>query len=601
MVYEDGQRDRVTQPKVGDLGRYRLIAELARGGMGVVYLALVGGPGGFNKLFVVKELKAHLAEDPALVRMFVEEARLAAKLNHPNVVQTIEVGNDGNRHFIAMEFLDGQSLSRALNRARRDGGALPLNHQLYVLAQLLEGLHYAHEATDFDGGKLNLVHRDVSPHNVFITYEGQVKILDFGIAKSVDSTNETRTGVLKGTVAYMAPEQSAGGAVDRRSDLFSVGVMLWEAAVGQRMWSKSQNDMQILHSLMSGTIPRPREANADIDPALERIILKATAFEPEDRYASAVEFQGDVEVYLDALGQPSFGGRDLGRVVGAAFAWERAQIKSVVDEQLRLLRSAASGEYGAIDLPLLSTSSVPSRTPSGVLLAGTSSEAGGASGPVFRAAFDVPLEPSDPNGLLGSLRRRGGSRRPAAFVAVSLLLLLGSGALVLRSLPSRRAAAELPSSPLRSESGGPIPPRVELVQATVVVQPRGARISVDDRPPQSGVFAGTFPRDGATHAVRVDAPHYHSELLSFAADADRRLDVSLAPADEPDAAAPPGTHAHTRNEGRPAAPATVIRAPEPADSFAAPGPVAPPAPLLTSPTPTAHARQQIDTRDPYAN
>ncbi|MGD0530409.1 MAG: serine/threonine-protein kinase, partial [Polyangiaceae bacterium] len=272
--------------KVVDVGRYRLIAELARGGMGIVYLALVRGPGGFNKLFVVKVLKEHMSEDPKLVFMFLEEARLAAKLNHPNVVQTIEVGSDRGQHFIAMEYLDGQSLHRIVARGRRTAVVFPQHFQLYVLMELLEGLQYAHGVTDFDGTPMRLVHRDVSPQNVLVTYDGLVKILDFGIAKALDSSNDTRTGMLKGKVAYMAPEQASGEPLDGRADVFAVGAMLWEAAVGDRMWSRTSNDLQILHALMNGTIPRPRDANPNIDPRLERMILKATSYRPADRHAS---------------------------------------------------------------------------------------------------------------------------------------------------------------------------------------------------------------------------------------------------------------------------------------------------------------------------
>jgi serine/threonine-protein kinase len=431
-VLEDGDREGARRPKVGDLGRYRLIAELARGGMGIVYLALVGGPGGFNKLFVVKELKSHLAEDPNLVRMFVEEARLAAKLNHPNVVQTIEVGSEWDRHFIAMEFLDGQPLNRVLNRLRRSVTPFPLLYHLHILAHLLEGLRYAHGVTDFDGSALNLVHRDVSPHNVFITYDGQVKVLDFGIAKALDSAHDTRTGVLKGKIAYMAPEQSAGQPIDRRADLFSVGVMLWEAAVGERMWRKKENELQILHALMNGAIPPPREAKPDIDPDLERMILKATATNPADRYASAAEFQREIEEYLEGPGQPAIGPRDVGKFLADVFVKERAELKTVIDEQLRVLRAAGSGEYGAIDLPLLSTGS-PTGTPSAVLLAGTSQSqpsirvGNHPSQPSLRAPFDLPVQPADVSPI-APFRRRGALPGTIAGVAAVSLLVVGARA-----------------------------------------------------------------------------------------------------------------------------------------------------------------------------
>src|SRR6185437_8026107 len=238
------------------LGKYRLIAELGHGGMAEVYLAVVRGPAGFNKLVVIKQIRPQLAEDPEFLAMFLDEARLAARLSHPNVVQTNEVGQEGSRYFIAMEYLEGQPLNRVLHRVQKTGG-IPLALHVKILSDVLGGLHHAHELADFDGTPLEVVHRDVTPHNVFITYDGQVKVVDFGIAKALNSSAETRTGVLKGKVAYMAPEQARGERCDRRADVFSVGVMLWEAATGRRLW-KGVPDITILQRLLAGDIPRPR-------------------------------------------------------------------------------------------------------------------------------------------------------------------------------------------------------------------------------------------------------------------------------------------------------------------------------------------------------
>jgi serine/threonine-protein kinase len=317
------------------LGKYHLIAELARGGMGVVFLALVRGPSGFHKLFVVKELRAHLAEDPELVSMFLEEARLAAKLNHRNIVQTIEVDSDGGRHFIAMEHLDGQSYGRLLARLRHMGATFPLAGHLYVLSHVLEGLQYAHAPAEPGAWKPSIVHRDMSPQNVLLTFDGQVKIIDFGIAKTLESPNQTKSGMLKGKVAYMAPEQAASEPLDGRTDIFSVGVMLWEAAVGSRMWSKAPSDVRILHALASGLVPRPADEKPDVDPELERMILRATAPRASDRYASAAEFQADIENHLRWLAEPTFGAREIQKLLTGAFAGERASTKAVIDAQLR--------------------------------------------------------------------------------------------------------------------------------------------------------------------------------------------------------------------------------------------------------------------------
>ncbi|MEO7327337.1 MAG: serine/threonine-protein kinase, partial [Minicystis sp.] len=214
--------------------RYQVITTLGQGGMARVLLTMSRGPAGVTKLLVVKELKDELKSDPEFVTMFLDEARIAARLNHPNVIQTYEVGNDGEHPFIVMEYLEGQALSAVLGRVGRKN--LPLGLHLYALSQTAAGLHYAHELKGFDGAPLGLVHRDVSPHNVFVTYDGRVLLVDFGIAKAADSAGLTRAGVFKGKLGYAAPEQLEGkGNIDRRADVFALGAMLWEAIAMRRL------------------------------------------------------------------------------------------------------------------------------------------------------------------------------------------------------------------------------------------------------------------------------------------------------------------------------------------------------------------------------
>jgi serine/threonine protein kinase len=332
------------------LGKYRLIAELGRGGMSEVYLACAVGPAGFNKLTVIKQIKADLAEDPDFVTMFLEEARLAARLSHPNVVQTNEVGQDHQRFFIAMEYLEGQPYSRILNRLGRDRG-LPLGMSLRILCDVCAGLHHAHELTDYNGSPLEVVHRDVTPHNVFITYQGQVKIVDFGIAKAMNSSLETRTGVLKGKVGYMAPEQARGERVDRRADLFSVGVMLWEAAVGRRLW-KGLSEVAVLHRLLHGEIPRPREMRPDISDRLESIIMGALAVDRDHRYPSAAALAADLEELIDGPGMRTTV-REIGALVAQAFADDRSKLRQIVDQQLGHAQALNTGLYQAMRLPVV--------------------------------------------------------------------------------------------------------------------------------------------------------------------------------------------------------------------------------------------------------
>jgi serine/threonine-protein kinase len=324
----------------GGFGKYRLIAELGHGGMAEVFLAIASGPAGFNKLVVLKQIREQLAEDPEFLAMFLDEARLAARLNHPNVVQTNEVGEDGRRYFIAMEYLEGQPLNRVVQRLAKDG-RLTLAMHVRILIDALAGLHYAHELTDFDGTSLQVVHRDATPHNIFVTYAGQVKVVDFGIAKALGSSAETRTGVLKGKISYMAPEQALGEKVDRRADVFAVGIMLWEALAGRRPF-KGHNDVVILQKLVAGEIPSPGTVREDIPELLEAICMKALAHDREERFATAEDMQRALEAALEKLGErPQL--RAVGDLVTKAFADERLRIRGVIEAQMASIRT--SGEF----------------------------------------------------------------------------------------------------------------------------------------------------------------------------------------------------------------------------------------------------------------
>ncbi len=261
--------------------------------MGVARLALARGPQGFSKLVVLKQLHPHLARDEDSVRMFLEEARICARLAHANVVQVYEITAHQEAPTIVMEYLEGLSLASLLSLPER----LPLPAHLSILAGALRGLHAAHELTDYDGTPLGIVHRDVSPHNLFVCYSGEAKVLDFGVAKIAGSEAHTRTGVLKGKLRYMAPEQVAGETLDRGADLFAVGVLLWEALSGRRMW-QGQSDGRVLQALLQGALPPvPESASSE----LSSLCRCALAVRPENRFASALEFAEGIEAHLAKL------------------------------------------------------------------------------------------------------------------------------------------------------------------------------------------------------------------------------------------------------------------------------------------------------------
>lgn len=323
------------------LDRYRVIAQLGKGGMADVYLAATNGPGGFNKLLVVKVLPSSLARDEQFLSMFQDEARLAARLNHPNIVQTYEVGESQGRHFIAMEYLEGQPLSR-VEQVLHERETLSVSMAMRIVMDALSGVHYAHELPDFDGQALGVVHRDLTPHNIFVTYEGQVKVVDFGIAKALDSRTQTKVGTVKGKVSYMAPEQARGEVVTRSADIFSMGVILWELLAGRRLWH-GLADIAVVGRLMQGDIPDIATIRPELPASVAEIAMRALNPDPKKRQASALVFQRELESAFDAL-KYRYPARRLGETLREEFQDERAQSKMVVSKQLeRLVRDTPSG------------------------------------------------------------------------------------------------------------------------------------------------------------------------------------------------------------------------------------------------------------------
>jgi serine/threonine-protein kinase len=315
------------------VGKYRLIALLGEGGAANAYLAVAQGPAGFNKLVVLKVLRRTYAEDPELLELFLDEARIAARLNHPNVVQTYEVGNEAGTCFMAMEYVDGQAYSKVLQRGwQRD--RLPLAMHLRVLIESLAGLDYAHTLEDFNGRRLDLVHRDVSPHNIVVTYGGHAKILDFGIAKVVGSTVRTDTGVFRGKPAYAAPEQATSAPFDRRADIYAVGLILWEVLAGRRLRTGGVAQ-QMLTARSSDEAPSPRTVDPDVPQDLERVCLRALRRDPGARYSSAQEMQLDLEAAMHRLGKP-VSAAALGQRVADMFEKDRADLRRLIDAQLAL-------------------------------------------------------------------------------------------------------------------------------------------------------------------------------------------------------------------------------------------------------------------------
>ncbi len=278
------------------LGSYELLRRFASGGMAELFLARALGPEGFQKLVVLKKILPEYADNERFVQLFLDEARLAASLDHPNIVNVFGMGTLGSDYFFAMEFVHGKDVSSVLSKNFKTGANLTIDHAVSIALQIAGALHYAHERKGPKGKPLNVVHRDVSPSNILISYDGSVKLLDFGVAKAASNNYETRAGALKGKITYMSPEQCKGGDIDRRSDIFSLGIVMWEMAVGRRLF-KNSNELATIQAIINDPIPRPSAQRSGIHPKLEQIIMKALEKDRSARYQTSQELQLELEEY----------------------------------------------------------------------------------------------------------------------------------------------------------------------------------------------------------------------------------------------------------------------------------------------------------------
>ncbi len=544
-----------------DIGRYRLVAEIGHGGMADVFLALAPGPNGFSKAVVVKEMRGEAPEERS-VAMFLDEARIAARLNHPNIVQIHEVGyHEGGRPFLAMEFVEGQSLQSLLRRARR-GAPMPV--LLRVVSDVLGALDYAHGLSDFDGRPLDLVHRDVTPHNVIVSYDGYGKLLDFGIAKANVRSAQTQTGTIKGKVGYMAPEQARGGHVDHRADLFAVGVMLYQAVSGRRYWGDEQ-DMPILVKLANEQLPDVSAGLAGAPEALAAMVRRALSADPAGRYASAAEFQAELEHYGAAAGALATR-REVGAYVSSLFGAERAALREVLDRRSRAYEAFALRGEAESELPRLH-------------LSGALPAAGDGSGSLPKTSLTGALVPTQaPAPPLA--RAGGGALRAAAIAGLAGAVALAiTGAYMLRasSRPGERpadpdaavaapkAAAVVAAPKAAAAADAPAPPSVTL---KIEARPAQAKIFVDDRPLASNP-ASVLVAAGE-HRVRAEAEGFAPASQALTPSEDGSLVLTLRPL-KGRAAAPPPAAAAARPGGAPAAPRPAPPQRENASSSAAKG------------------------------
>jgi len=513
--------------------------------MAKVYLALMAGPSGFNKLLVVKVMRNDLiAGSEDSIRMFWAEARLAARLVHQNIVHTYEVGEHDGRYFLAMEYLDGQPLSAILNRARGEA-EIPLGEYLRIIAEVARALSYAHQLKGYQGEELHVVHRDVSPQNVIVTYDGQVKLLDFGIAKSTDAEQQTQLGIVKGKLDYIAPEQLRGDRIDPRADVFALGAMLWEVVSGHRFaGGRKVNDVIKVQARLAGSERKLRTLKPDLPHELESIVERALALDPAQRWQDAAAFADAIDEYLEWQNlRPS--PRTLALHLKTLFAVERDEIHKQIDEQVQRTKQAEldGSSLGSAPPPL-----DVRRTPGlGLYVADAhlddrSSIRSMATGTMARSSAAAPQVGVSRATLLMT----GGA---ITIVAVTTLVLLAwhflPEALPLasrpRAVPMLPSAGALPTAqqaplaetrPPQSASPIALEGTANTVTISLSATPPGAHVIVDEVS-LTLPFTGTFRKSLALHHLEASAEGYRSVKQFVAFDRDKLIEITLEPATQP--------------------------------------------------------------------
>ena len=321
-------------------GKYYLLERINVGGMAEVFKAKTFGVEGFERLLAVKRILPNIAEDEEFITMFIDEAKIAVQLQHANIAQIFDLGKVDDAFFIALEYVHGRDLRSIFDRMRSRGEAVPIAMACHMVMQVTEGLDYAHNKRDGQGRELHLVHRDISPQNVLIGYEGEVKLIDFGIAKAAGKASKTQAGILKGKFGYMSPEQVRGLPIDRRSDIFAVGIVLYELLTGERLFV-GESDFSTLEKVRNVEIMPPSSYNKKIPPELEKLVLKALARDPEDRYGNAIDLHDDLQSFLYSIGE-FYSRKDLAAWMKKTFAVEIEEDNAKLEQYRQIAAPVAA-------------------------------------------------------------------------------------------------------------------------------------------------------------------------------------------------------------------------------------------------------------------
>src|SRR5262245_41854551 len=389
--------ERSTVKKPTPFGKYFLLERISVGGMAEVFRSKAFGVEGFERLVAVKRILPSVAEDKEFIRMFIEEAKLAVQLNHANVAQIFDLGVVDGSYYIALEHVHGRDLRSIFERCRELAEAMPIAQACFIAMKVCKGLDYAHNKRDQNGRALQLVHRDVSPHNILVSFEGEVKLIDFGVAKAASAGPQTMAGILKGKFGYMSPEQARGGHIDRRSDVFSCGVVLYELLTGERLFA-ADSDYATAEKIKNVEILPPSTYNRKVPEELERIVLKALTKDVDERYQNAIDLHDELQAFVYTAGE-FYSRKDLAGWMKRSFGKEIEEETAKLEGYRQLRPPIPAGPTGPVAPPPIpaaaaATAPAPAAPAAAVLLV---SPSGASPPPLAQGSLDpMPAMPAMP-------------------------------------------------------------------------------------------------------------------------------------------------------------------------------------------------------------
>ncbi len=524
-----------TLPTIGRFGSYDIVGRLALGGMAEILLAREEAEGAGSRYLVVKRILPEYEREPAFVEMFLDEARVMMRLKHPNVCHVYKFGQQDGTHFIAMEWVHGASLGKLIRRARKTGG-IPIPVACKIIALIAEALDHAHMAKSDDGRPLGIVHRDVTPDNLMISYDGSVKLLDFGIAKADARAHKTQAGVVKGKFAYMAPEQCRAKELDHRVDVFALGVCLYEAITGRPLYRR-ETEFETREAIVRGPLPKLSDRMKSPPPELERVIARCLAKKPDDRFASAGELQEALDKYVASTGEVVTA-RRLTELMSKLFREELKRGPTVDTSpfgssyHLQTSDAQAVGfteEAPALDLPLPELDLVPTSAPAYEQFASAPDNAR-PGGPPSKPPWTA-VAPKQRPAPTAPARVRPIERPEKSGGRAGVWLGIGAGVLVFAAAAYFGMGYLLPQDADAGQTG---PARVLTGTLVMTSEPPGATLFVDDR--EIGPTPATV-RDLSTgsHRVRLvlEGHQTHEGNVEIRADQTRNVTQALTP-EEPE-------------------------------------------------------------------